>query len=197
MLKRLFDFILAFALLMLLIPLFFIITVMILLTDGWPVFFVQQRIGRKGRIFKMFKFRSMTVKKEAQKGSFDAGDTSRVTKIGRLLRKTKLDELPQLLNVLFGSMSFVGPRPEVEKWVKIYPERWRLVHSVKPGITDNASLEFRNEEEILAASNDREKTYREEILPRKLDLYEQYVQKNSLAGDIQLIFKTIIAVVFK
>jgi lipopolysaccharide/colanic/teichoic acid biosynthesis glycosyltransferase len=139
----------------------------------------------------------MTVKKDAEKGAFDAGDSSRVTKVGRFLRKSKLDELPQLLNVLFGSMSFVGPRPEVEKWVHVYPERWKIVHSVKPGITDNASLEFRNEEEILAASLDKEKTYRDEILPRKLELYEAYVKKHSFLTDVEIILKTILSIIFK
>ena len=108
-----------------------------------------------------------------------------------LFRSTKLDELPQLWNVLRGDMSLVGPRPEVQKWVDVYPERWSRVLSLRPGITDNASLEFRNEEELLAASSNPEKTYSDEVLPRKLDLYEDYVQNHSLAGDIRIIFRTI------
>lgn len=192
--KRLFDIILAFALLLLLMPLFFLIIAIILLVDGWPVFFIQHRVGKQGRIFKMFKFRSMTVKKEARVGSFDAGDTSRVTYIGKFLRKSKLDELPQLINVLIGDMSFVGPRPEVEKWTKVYADRWRMVLSVKPGITDNASLLFRNEEEILANSTNPQLTYKEEILPRKLDLYEHYVKNSSFVGDISIILKTVYSI---
>lgn len=124
-------------------------------------------------------------------GSFDAGDNSRITPFGQFLRKTKLDELPQLFNVLKGDMSIVGPRPEVKHWTEVYPEKWKIVHSVKPGITDNASIEFRNEEEILAQSNDPIKAYREEILPRKLDLYVDYVNNRSFMGDIVIIFRTI------
>jgi len=133
----------------------------------------------------------------ADGGAFDAGDTSRVTAVGRVLRKTKLDELPQLWNVLKGDMSLVGPRPEVRKWVEAYPERWAKVLSVRPGITDPASIEFRNEEELLAQAGDPEAYYRDVILPRKLDLYEEYVAKRSLGGDISIMFKTVFAVVLK
>lgn len=168
-----------------------------MLTDGLPLFFIQKRAGKNGTFFRMYKFRTMSVRKEAADGSFDAGDVSRVTTIGRLLRKSKLDELPQLFNVLKGEMSFIGPRPEVEKWVQTYPERWSVVLSVKPGITDNASLEFRNEEEILMAAEDKEGTYRNEILPRKLDLYEDYVRNNSFFGDLLIIVRTFWAVLFK
>jgi len=124
-------------------------------------------------------------------GSFDAGDTSRITPLGIFLRKYKLDELPQLLNVLLGDMSLVGPRPEVKQWTVVYPEKWKIVHSVKPGITDNASIEFRNEEFILAESQNPLKTYKDVILPRKLDLYIDYVQARSFWGDITIILKTI------
>ncbi|GAO28538.1 bacterial sugar transferase [Geofilum rubicundum JCM 15548] len=133
----------------------------------------------------------MTVVKEAASGSFDAGDSSRVTRVGRWLRKSKIDELPQLWNVLVGDMSLVGPRPEVQKWVAVYPERWQVVHSVRPGITDNASIEFRNEEALLATSDAPETTYKEVVLPQKLALYENYVRQNSFLGDIRIIFKTI------
>lgn len=139
----------------------------------------------------------MQVFNEAAKGSFDAGNSSRITPFGRFLRKTKLDELPQLFNVLKGEMSIVGPRPEVKQWTEVYPEKWQIVHTVKPGITDNASIEFRNEEELLAQSVDPIKTYREEILPRKLDLYIEYVNKQSFGGDLKIIFKTIEAIIFK
>lgn len=132
----------------------------------------------------------MKVARGKENGSFDAGDTSRITPLGVFLRKYKLDELPQLLNVLTGDMSFVGPRPEVLQWTSVYPEKWKIVHSVKPGITDNASIEFRNEEMILANAQDPLKTYEEVILPRKLDLYIEYVQNRSFLGDIGIIFKT-------
>lgn len=132
----------------------------------------------------------MKVASGKERGSFDAGDTSRITPLGVLLRKYKLDELPQLLNVLIGDMSFVGPRPEVKQWTSVYPEKWNIVHSVKPGITDNASIEFRNEEMILANAVDPLGTYKEVILPRKLDLYIEYVQNRSFLGDIGIIFRT-------
>ena len=139
----------------------------------------------------------MRVLKEATKGSFDAGNSSRITPLGRFLRKYKLDELPQLFNVLKCEMSIVGPRPEVKQWTEVYPEKWQIVHAVKPGITDYASIEFRNEEELLAKSDDAVKTYREEILPRKLDLYIDYVNNQSFLGDIKIIIKTLKVIIFK
>ncbi len=134
----------------------------------------------------------MRVHKPATEGTFEPGNTNRITSVGRFLRKTKIDELPQLMNVLKGEMSIVGPRPEVEKWTVFYPERWELVHSLLPGITDIASIEFHNEESLLAASDDPEKTYREIILPRKLALYEYYVHNHSFIGDMKLIVKTFV-----
>jgi len=139
----------------------------------------------------------MKPNKISKKGSFDAGDRSRVTSVGRFLRRTKLDELPQLINVLIGEMSLVGPRPEVRQWVKVYPEKWKIVHQVKPGITDNASILFRDEEEILASSLSPEITYREVILPKKLSLYLEYVKTQSLAQDCRIIFKTILILIRK
>jgi lipopolysaccharide/colanic/teichoic acid biosynthesis glycosyltransferase len=164
---------------------------MIKLTMPGPIFFIQQRVGKNGKLFNLIKFRTMKVASGKKIGSFDAGDTSRITPLGAFLRKYKLDELPQLLNVLLGEMSFVGPRPEVRQWTLVYPEKWKIVHSVKPGITDNASIEFRNEEFILAESEDPLKTYEEVILPRKLELYIDYVQARSFWGDITIILKTI------
>ena len=124
-------------------------------------------------------------------GSFAVGDASRVTPIGQLLRKSKLDELPQLWNVLTGDMSLVGPRPEVRKWVDAYPERWSRVLTVRPGITDPASIVYRNEEELLARSPDPERTYREVILPHKLDLYEEYVRTQGFWRDIRVLLTTL------
>ena len=120
-----------------------------------------------------------------------------MTPFGRLLRAWKLDELPQLWNVLRGEMSFVGPRPEIRKWVEVYPERWRRVLAIKPGITDPATLYYRNEEEVLAASPDPDQTYRDVILPHKLDLYEEYVIKKTFLGDFRIILETIGRVVDK
>ncbi len=173
-----------------------LISLMIVASSGFPVFFIQQRIGLSGVPFKIFKFRTMRHSHAMAKGSFHAGDSSRVTAIGRILRKTKLDELPQLLNVLRGDMSFVGPRPEVHQWVAVYPGRWEKVHQVRPGITDNASILFRSEEAILAAAENPEEHYRREILPRKLDIYERYVEDKSLAGDLEILLKTFWSLLF-
>lgn len=162
-----------------------------------PIFFIQQRIGQFGKPFKLLKFRTMKVATGKSSGSFDAGDGSRITPLGRFLRRTKLDELPQLINVLRGDMSLVGPRPEVKQWTAVYPEKWKIVHSVRPGITDNASIEFRNEEQLLAASDYPIATYREIVLPRKLDLYIEYVNNQSFLVDITIILKTIKVVLFK
>ena len=133
----------------------------------------------------------MTVNSTSSNGSFDVGDQSRVTRFGRILRKTKLDELPQLINVLIGDMSLVGPRPEVKKWVDEYPLQWKYVLSVKPGITDNAAILFRNEEELLASAAHPETYYKEHILPQKLAMYAEYINNHSFTDDLVIIIKTI------
>tara|TARA_R110002050_G_scaffold296359_1_gene456221 strand:+ start:15431 stop:16021 length:591 start_codon:yes stop_codon:yes gene_type:complete len=195
--KRLFDLTAALLGLLVLLPVLLVLALFIKLTTPGPVVFVQTRIGQGGREFRLLKFRSMRVRPKTSEGSFDAGDQSRITWLGRILRKTKLDELPQLVNVLRGEMSLVGPRPEVRKWTEVYPEQWAIVHRVKPGITDNASIEFRNEEAILARSSNPEETYRNEILPRKLELYIDYVKRASFQTDLKLIFQTLFIVLFK
>lgn len=189
--KRTFDLIVSCLGLILLSPLFLTISLLIKLNDKGSIIFKQKRVGKDGILFFMYKFRTMKNLSSAVNGSFEPGDVSRVTSIGKLLRKLKLDEIPQLFNVLKGEMSIVGPRPEVEKWVGVYPRRWERILTVKPGITDNASLLFRDEESILSGSSDPEKTYEKIILPKKLDLYEEYVGNNSFAGDIIIIFRTI------
>ena len=189
--KRMFDFIIATTAFLALLPLMLLIAIMVGLTSPGGPLFRQVRSGQNGTPFTLLKFRSMSKPRTKDKGEFDPGDASRVTWIGRILRRTKLDELPQLWNVVRGDMSLVGPRPEVPSWTKVYPERWKIVLSVRPGITDPASIAFRNEESILAASDDPETCYREEILPRKLALSEEYVQKRSLAGDFMLVIRTI------
>ena len=217
--KRLFDLGCALCGIVVLSPVLAVLWLAVVAESGLPGFFRQQRAGWLGRYFTLLKFRSMTEKKaESRKqkveigtgecllitadgdqpgnqGEFDAGDSSRVTRVGHFLRKTKLDELPQLWNVLKGEMSLVGPRPEVRKWVEAYPERWAKVLTVRPGITDPASIEFRNEESLLAKSQDPERTYRDEILPRKLALYEQYVATRGFRGDVGILFKTVWAVI--
>lgn len=151
--------------------------------------------SRRGRRSEVRERSSEDGGRKAEAGAFDAGDISRVTPLGRILRRWKLDELPQLWNVLTGDMSLVGPRPEVRTWVDAYPERWALVLTVRPGITDPASIVYRNEEEILARSPDPQRTYREEILPHKLSLYEDYVQNRTLGGDIMILLRTLRALV--
>jgi lipopolysaccharide/colanic/teichoic acid biosynthesis glycosyltransferase len=195
--KRCFDCITAAAGLFFAGPLLFFIALVIRLTSDGPIFFRQVRIGLEGREFRLCKFRTMQVARGAETGSFDAGNTSRVTALGRFLRKSKLDELPQLWNVLAGDMSLVGPRPEVRRWVEAYPERWARVLTVRPGITDPASIAYRNEEEILAKSADPERIYRDEILPHKLSLYESYVQNQTFWGDMKILFMTLLVVAGK
>jgi len=195
--KRAFDLSLSLAGLAVLWPFLALIGLALFLTSGCPVFFSQQRVGLNGRPFDVKKFRTMRYFPGAASGSFEPGSRTRVTPFGRLLRAWKLDELPQLWNVLRGEMSFVGPRPEIRKWIEVYPERWRRVLAIKPGITDPATLYYRNEEEVLAASPDPDKTYRDVILPHKLDLYEEYVIKKTFLGDFQIILETLGRVVDK
>ena len=190
--KRLLDILLVFFFILLILPLLFIGSMLILLFDGKPVFFIQQRVGLAGKDFNLIKFRTMSVEPVSVQGGFDVGSSARITAVGALLRRTKLDELPQLWNVVLGDMSLVGPRPEVRKWVDVYPERWNKVHQVRPGVTDPASIVYRNEEQLLAQSSDPEKTYREEVLPHKLSLYEMYVESWSLLGDIKILFRTLL-----
>ena len=193
-LKRACDLVLALVALCLALPVLGVVAAAILMIEGPPVFFRQVRVGLGGRDFVLLKFRTMTVSAGAGTGGFDAGDAARVTRLGGFLRRTKLDELPQLWNVVRGEMSLVGPRPEVREWVSAFPERWARVLTVRPGITDPASIEFRNEEDILAAASQPEAAYRDEVLPRKLDLYEQYVATHSSWGDIRILARTVWAV---
>ena len=177
-----------------LLPLLLVVALLIFLFDGWPVLFVQERVGLNGVIFRLYKFRSMTVENNSRKATFDAGSNRRVTRFGAFLRKSKIDELPQLFNVLKGNMLIVGPRPEIKKWVDVYPHRWETVHSIYPGITDPASILYRNEEILLSQADDPEKAYKDEILPHKLDLYEQYVSNRTGIGDFKIAVKTIVAI---
>jgi lipopolysaccharide/colanic/teichoic acid biosynthesis glycosyltransferase len=193
--KRQFDIFVAACGIIILTPLLLLIALAVLLDSGFPLLYLQIRVGKAGKDFWLAKFRTMSVKTETEKGVFEAGNTSRVTRVGRVLRKTKLDELPQLWNVLVGDMSLVGPRPEVRRWVDAYPDRWKIVLSIRPGITDSASILFRNEEEILACADNPELFYHDFILPRKLDLYTAYVEENSFWGDLCILAKTLISVI--
>jgi|WetSurMetagenome_2_1015567.scaffolds.fasta_scaffold23478_3 lipopolysaccharide/colanic/teichoic acid biosynthesis glycosyltransferase len=195
--KRLFDILVSFIGLIICFPLFIVIAVLISLFMPGPVFFCQKRIGRYGKPFIICKFRTMTVKPETYEGTFDAGDKSRITLLGRFLRHTKMDELPQLFNLIKGDMSLVGPRPEIEKWTQVYTDKWAIVHSIRPGMTDEASIEFINEEEILSRSYDPEETYRNVILPLKLELNIEYVNNRTFLGDNIIILRTIKSILFR
>ena len=194
--KRIFDFFFALVGLILLSPLLVAIAIWIEIDSSGPVFFQQTRIGRFGHPFKIYKFRTMVANAEILgKGKqVTAADDPRITKSGKLLRKYKLDELPQLLNVLKGEMSLVGPRPEVPKYVAFYTVKQRQVLDVLPGITDLGSLEsihLRNESELLAGLSNPEEVYIREIMPPKLESNIRYIKKASLALDLLIIFKTI------
>ena len=197
MLKRLFDVCFSFLGLVILSPLFLIIIALIYFTMQGNVFFIQPRVGRGGNIFMLYKFRTMCNAPLKVEGAFNPGDKSRITYLGKLLRKYKLDELPQLYNVFKGEMSIVGPRPEIKQWTQVYPEKWEIVLRVTPGITDNASIVFSDEEELLSKSDNPNETYRDVILPRKLDLYVSYVNNHSFSGDISIVFRTLIKVISK
>ena len=190
--KRLLDQFLSVSGLIILSPLFLLISLWIKIDSKGPVFYRQVRVGKNMEPFKIFKFRTMIYDPYDKGLQLTTSDDKRITRSGRFLRKTKLDELPQLINVLIGEMSLVGPRPEVPKYVGYYPEEVRkIILSVPPGITDRASLEFKNENELLNSSNDPEKTYINEILPIKLRYYQEYVKNRSVVLDFKIIFDTL------
>lgn len=190
--KRLFDVALAIPGLLLSVPLLLVLALLVKLEDGGPVFFRQSRVGKNQKLFAMLKFRSMKPEREDRSAQLTVADDGRITRIGRWLRATKLDELPQLWHVVVGDMSLVGPRPEVPRYVEKYPEDLgELILSVPPGMTGLAALRVRDEAELLAASDDPAKTYEEELLPIKLNWEAKYVRERSLWMDIQLILETL------
>lgn len=195
MLKRLFDMVCAAIGLAVLSPLLVLIAIWIKLDSPGPIFFRQVRVGRFGVPFRIHKFRTMRINAE-QAVRLTVGRDNRITRSGHLLRKSKLDELPQLIDVLVGKMSLVGPRPEVQEFIDCYPaDIKQKVLSVRPGITDRASIEMVDENEILSKYSDPNQAYIEHILPIKQRYYVEYVQKNSLATDIKIIFDTILKIV--
>ncbi len=191
MLKRFFDIISSLVVLTMGLPFFILIAFLIGIDSKGGVFFIQQRVGKDNRNFGLFKFRTM--RSDSKKGSqITVGERDpRITKIGYFLRKFKLDEFPQLLNVIKGDMSIIGPRPEVRRYVELYSIEQLNVLSVRPGLSDFASIEYINENELLGKSEDPEKTYIEEIMPAKLELNLKYIEQKSFVTDIKLIFKTI------
>jgi lipopolysaccharide/colanic/teichoic acid biosynthesis glycosyltransferase len=171
------------------LPLMLLLAMAVKVQDGGPVFFRQQRVGRNGHPFTLWKFRSMSIRNEG--AAITSSGDRRITPLGRLLRRYKLDELPQLWNVMRGDMSLIGPRPEVPGFVDARDPVWRAVHSVRPGITDLATLVYRDEERILAGFDDPERGYRDAVLPAKLALNLEYIRQRSLARDLKLLALTI------
>ncbi|MGE8659815.1 MAG: sugar transferase [Achromobacter sp.] len=195
MLKRLFDICCSALGLLALLPFLVLIAIAIKLDSPGPVFFRQERIGRRGVPFRIHKLRSMRIQQSAADRQITVGDDARITRVGKLIRQWKLDELVQLIDVLSGNMSLVGPRPEVPRYVAMYPAAMREeILSVRPGITDLASIRFRNESEILAQAPDPERTYQEVILPEKLKLQQEYVRTRSFTGDLEILFMTVAAI---
>lgn len=193
--KRIFDFFFSFSGLILLMPLFLIVAIWVKLDSSGPVFFRQIRVGRFGHPFQIYKFRTMCLDAESKGRQITVGEDPRITRSGRFLRHYKLDEIPQLINVVTGEMSLVGPRPEVPRYVALYPEQLReKVLSVPPGITDFASIEYKDENGILGKASDPDKAYIEEVMPVKLRYYERYVAERSLWLDLKLILLTLKAI---
>ena len=194
--KRIFDWLASTCGLLVLAPVLVALAVWIRLDSPGPVFFRQERVGLRGRVFRIHKFRTMVTNAERLGLQITVGADARVTRVGQWLRKYKLDELPQLLDVWLGYMSLVGPRPEVPRYVACYPADVReLVLSVRPGITDRASIEFKDENEILGKAINPNSTYVQDVLPIKLRYYVDYVETQSFLGDIGLIFRTLKALI--
>lgn len=196
--KRIFDLIFTVPGLIVLLPFFVLIALWIKLDSKGPVFYLQERVGRYGETFKIYKFRTMVKNADKIGGAITIGDDPRITKVGRFLRKYKIDELPQLINVLKGEMSLVGPRPEVIKYVNLYTSEQREVLNLIPGITDPASIKYRNENILLAASRDTyeasydpEQVYIQEIMPDKIRINLEYASRATILTDFQIVVKTI------
>jgi lipopolysaccharide/colanic/teichoic acid biosynthesis glycosyltransferase len=187
---RLFDIVISIFGIILLFPLFIIISIFIALEFNGGILFIQERVGKNGTHFRIFKFRTM-VTNQPEGLSLTVSNDKRITKFGKFLRANKLDELPQLFNVIKGDMSLVGPRPEVPEYVKYYSQEQRQILSLKPGITDLASIEFSNENYILAEVTDPEQYYISHIMPRKINLNLVYLQNKNLKNYFKIIFKTI------
>ena len=194
-LKRLMDIVVSGGALLVLWPVLLIVALAIKIDDPGPVFYRQVRVGRGGKTFRIFKFRTMVVDADKKGLAITVGRDNRITRMGAFLRKTKLDELAQMINVFTGDMSFVGPRPEVQKYVDLYTPYQRQVLLVRPGITDYASIAYRNENDLLAGAEDPERMYIDVIMPDKIELNMKYLREISPAADIRLIFGTILAVI--
>ncbi|MBF0502149.1 MAG: sugar transferase [Candidatus Riflebacteria bacterium] len=194
MLKRFFDFCVSAVALVLLSPLLLFVAIVVRLSSPGPAIFAQQRIGRGFKPFFIYKFRSMKEDAPQLGGQITYGDDPRITQIGRHLRKTKIDELPQLFNVIRGDMSFVGPRPEVNRYVEMFRDDYAEILRVRPGITDLASLKFRDEAALLATSSNPEEDYIRSVLPEKIRLAKKYIEESSFLLDLKIILKTMLSI---
>jgi lipopolysaccharide/colanic/teichoic acid biosynthesis glycosyltransferase len=193
--KLIFDVSVCLIVILISLPFFLIIAFFIKIDSSGPIFFRQLRVGRNNKLFHIIKFRTMIEDKNRNGPLITIGDDPRITKVGKYLRKYKIDEFPQLLNVVFGEMSLVGPRPEVPKYVMYYPSELRKkILSVRPGITDPSSIFFRNENELLQNIANPELFYIENIIPKKLTLYEKYIDDKTFLGDVMIIFRTILVI---
>jgi len=192
--KRLFDLFFSGVGLLFLLPLLIIVATLVKLNSRGPVFFIQERIGRNFHPFGIFKFRSMAIDASTNGPLITVEGDKRVTRIGKYLRKYKIDELPQLINVFIGDMSLVGPRPEVKKYVDLFRKDYERLLTVRPGITDPASITFSREESVLLASADWEKDYVEKILPEKIRLALTYLENPSILTDVKLILQTFLKI---
>ncbi|SMO55253.1 Sugar transferase involved in LPS biosynthesis (colanic, teichoic acid) [Balnearium lithotrophicum] len=193
--KRLMDFTLSLIGLIFLFPFFTVIALLIKLEDGGSIFFRQERVGQNWKPFKIFKFRTMVENAEKLGALVTKGNDPRVTRIGKFLRKYKLDEFPQLINVLKGDMSLVGPRPEVYKYAEKYKDDYDQILKVKPGITDYAALEYIDEEKILENADNTEKVYIERVLPEKIEYYKKYLKNIGFFTDLKLILRTLLRII--
>ena len=191
MAKRLFDIVSSGIGLLCLAPVFVVMAIWIKLDSRGPVFYRQTRVGRYGRDFRIFKFRSMRVGSDKGRQITVGERDPRITRFGYFIRRYKIDELPQLINVFLGDMSVVGPRPEVRKYVDLYSEEQRKVFQVRPGITDLASIKYRNENELLSQVDDPDTYYIDVIMPDKLTINLEYIRHQSFMGDIKIIFNTL------
>lgn len=189
--KRLFDIFFSLLGLILISPFLIIVSIIIKITSEGPVFFLQERLGQYEKPFFIYKFRTMVINAESLGKQITVKGDNRITTVGKVLRRYKIDEFPQLINVLLGEMSFVGPRPEVKKYVDLYTNDQKEIFKVKPGITDYASLEYRNENDLLSTVEDPEAYYINTIMQDKIKLNKKYIEKNNLFIDVKIILNTI------
>jgi len=189
-LKRIIDVTFSLAALIVLMPVIILISGVILFQDGQPIFFYQVRVGKDWKKFKIIKFRTMIKDAHNAGPNISTNNDSRITKVGRFLRKYKLDEIPQLINILIGDMSIVGPRPEIPKYVNDFSDEYSEILKIKPGLSDYAALEYSNEAALIESAFNAEEFYKSQILPEKIKLYKRYIKEISFLTDIKIILMT-------